>query len=321
MSPQERAVRTIVARLAEKSDDPLDRVYTRALHGVGLFLRGRWKEAKDTIDEALAELPNHVPGWHNQASLYSVYSLVFLGDLVELQRREARMLSDADERGDLFTSVQLRASHAILTLATDDPDTARRQIRNAAAQWTQSKYLVQHWQIMRAEVDIELYAGDGKKAYERVQRDDVALGKSLLLTVQLMRSLTAFARGRAAIASVDSLPAERHSRLNEARRLARQLQRERMPWTEALAAMLNAASAQAGGDREGARIALRTAIDLTQATDMALYAAAGRYQLGRSLGGAAGSTLLHLAEDEMREQGVQVPERLARMLIPGSFGA
>lgn len=320
VSPQERAVRTIVARLAEKSDDPFDRVYKQALHGVGLFLRGCWKEAKNTIDEALGELPNHVPGWHNQASLYSVYSLVFLGDLVELQRREARMLSDADERGDLFTSVQLRASHPILTLAADDPDTARRQIRSAAAQWTQSKYLVQHWQIMRAEVDIELYAGDGKKAYERVQRDDVALKKSLLLTVQLMRSLTAFARARAAVSSAASLPAKRDARLNEARRLARQLERERMPWTEALAAMVRAAVAQARGDREGARASLRAAVDLTQATDMALYAAAARYQLGRSLGGAEGGTLVQLAEDEMREQGVRAPQRLAGMYVPGRFG-
>jgi serine/threonine protein kinase len=316
----ERAVHDLIARLTAQSNSPLDVAYSRGTQGVGLFLRGRWREAKETIDKAYADLPKRVAGWQTQASLYAVYALVFMGDLVELRIRHARMLADADLRGDLFTSVQLRASHpTILALAADDPDAARRQTREASQQWTQNKFLIQHWQVMRSEVEIELYAGDGAKAYERLERDEGALKKSLLLTVQFMRALTTFARGRAAVASIGTAPERKGARLAEARRLARRLEREDMSWTAPLAALVTASAANASGDRPAARASLERAIALAQAADMALYAAAARFQLGRSLGRTEGAKLVERADDDMRAQAIQMPARFAAMLVPGTF--
>ena len=47
-----------------------------------------------------------------------------------------------------------------MCLADDDPDAARRHVREAMARWSHRGFLVQHWQAMRAEAEIALYVGD-----------------------------------------------------------------------------------------------------------------------------------------------------------------
>src|SRR4029077_13544920 len=95
-----------------------------------------------------------------------------------------------------------------------------------------------------------------------------------------IRVLTAFVRGRAAVAASEAVPRRRSARLAEARRLARRLARERMEWTAPLAALVTASVKNAEGDRHAAARALEQAVVLADAADMSLYAAAARHQLG-----------------------------------------
>jgi hypothetical protein len=318
VSAHEREVHALIVRLVEQGGSVGEAAFSRGTHGVGLFLRGHWREAVEVIDAAYVNLPSQLAGMQAQAALYGVYAQAFLGDLKELRRRQARLLADAEQRGDLFMSVLLRVSHPILLLlAADDPDGARAQLREAAARWSHGKFLIQDWQIMRSEAEVELYAGDGAAAYDRMKRDESALEKSHLLRVQFMRVLTAFARGRAAVASIGAVPQLRDARLAEARKLARQLRGERMPWTEPLAAILDASAANAAGDRASAEAALRQAIAAAEAADMSLYAAAARHQLALLRGVTGGKGLLREAEETMRAQDVRVPARFASAMVPG----
>jgi hypothetical protein len=100
-----------------------------------------------------------------------------------------------------------------MALAADDPERARREVREATAAWSQHGYLVQHWQAMRVEADVELYVGDTAGAYDREARDLPARRKSFLLRGQFTRVLTADLRGRCAIASSEAVPKERTARL------------------------------------------------------------------------------------------------------------
>jgi hypothetical protein len=280
----------------------------------------------ELIDGAYANLPVQRAGRQVQAALYAVYALGFMGDLRELRRRHARMLSGAEQRGDLFTTVQLRVTvSAVLSLAADDPETARRLGREALSKWTQNRFVVQTWQVMRSEAEIALYEGDGAAAYGRLEQDARTLKKSFLLPRhQYMRTMTAFVRGRAAIAcvaSVGAAPERRSARLAEARRLARRLEHEGMTWIAPLAAILTAGIANAEGDRAQAATSLRAAIELAEAADMSLYAAAARHQLGLALGGEEGAKLLAKAEDAMRAQEIVAPARFAAMLVPGRWDA
>jgi hypothetical protein len=320
VSAHERDVQALIARLVEKGGSAEEAAFTRARQGIGFFLRGQWRRAVEAVDSAYANMPSQQAGMQTQAALYGVYAQAFLGDFGEVRRRQARLLAAADQRGDLFMVVLLKLSHtSVLPLADDDPDAARAQIREAKAQWTHGKFLLQDWQVMRSETEIELYSGNGAAAWERLERDERAVEKSLILRGQLMRATTAFVRARAAVASSRAVPERRAERLAEARRVARELRRERMTWIDPLAALATASIENAEGDREGAATTLREAIALAETADMAIHAAVARHQLGLLLGEGPGAELRLLAEAKMREQGIRVPARFASMLAPGEW--
>jgi hypothetical protein len=319
---RERALTDIARRLSGREVNAESRAFILATHGVGLFLRGRWKPALDMLDGAMANVPNNRAGWQSNANLFGAYCLVFLGEYRELKRRRTRLLADAEQRGDLYVSVQLRASHPlVLCLVADDPETARRDAHEAMAQWSQAKFLVQHWQAMLCEADIELYVGDGARAQARVERDASALKWSLLGECQFIRGLTEFARGRAAVASLDAVPSLRRARLAEARHMAKRLDRERMEWTTPLARIVSAGIANATGDRRAAIAALRAAAETADGQGMTMHAAAARYQLGSFLGDREGGELVQRAEAAMRLEEVRAPACLAAMFVPGRWAA
>jgi hypothetical protein len=244
-----------------------------------------------------------------------------LGEYRELSQRHARYLADAERRGDLYASVQLRVgSTAGVWLAADRPEDARQNAQQAIAQWPSTRYVLQHWQLMVGEAETELYMGNGAAAYARVERDAAPLKKSLLLHTQVLYGKTLFLRGRCAIASLDADPALRGARLAETRKLAHKLERAGMPWMMPLAAILAAAAANAEGNRSSAAEWLRTATERADAADMSGHANAARHQLGLLLGGEEGQELIKRAHEAMAAQGVQAPARFASMLVPGRWG-
>jgi hypothetical protein len=205
-------------------------------------------------------------------------------------------------------------------LESDDIQGARRHIRESMAQWSKTRFLVQHWQSMLWESEAHLYAGEGARAWERLARDARALRRSHLLSVQLMRALTLFVRGRSALASLESLDhAAREGRLAGAVRAHRALEKEAMPWTSVLRAMLAAGIANAAGDAVAAERALRESIERATAMEMSLHAGAARHRLGLLLGGDAGDAMVIEATETMKTMGVRAPERYARMLLPGQW--
>jgi len=187
------------------------------------------------------------------------------------------------------------------------------------AQWSKRGYLVQHWQAMRVEADTELYVGDAARAHDRVARDLPALRKSFLLQGQFTRALTADMRGRCAVASGEAETGKRSVRLAEARQMARQLERERMPYAAVWAAILRAGVASVTEKTDRAAECLRSAVQLADQTDMLLHSLAARYQLGRLLGGDAGREIARSADEAMREAGVVAPERFASVIVPGRW--
>jgi hypothetical protein len=317
-SRRERALFSIAKRLAEESGDEEGLGVYEVAHGISQYLRGRWRASIELLDRAFVRLVA-LRRWQANASVYRVYALTALGDLPEVRSRTERLLADAEQRGDLYTAVNLRASHPMAAwLAADDVQGARRHLGGALANWSKSRFFVQNWQCMLWETEAHLYSNEGADAWQRLARDEGQLRRSLLLRVQLIRSLTLFALGRSAVASLEGLrEPERGARLKQARRAQDRLQRERMPWTDALEAMLDASVAMASGETPAAEHALRRAIELADAVEMALHAAAARHSLGSLSGGEAGAKLVKDAEEAMTARGVHVPARYARMLVPG----
>jgi hypothetical protein len=318
VSKQERTLWDMARTLSENGQDHAGYALYQITYGICLYLRGEWKPSYELLDEACARL-EAVRRWQANANVYAVYAIGNTGDQREVKLRTTRLLADAERRGDLYTSVNLRASHPMgAWLASDDVEAARRHIRESTAQWSKTRFLVQHWQAMLWESEVDLYAGEGARAWDRLARDARSLRRSHLLSVQLMRALTHFIRGRSALASLDALgPADRAARLGHAARALRALDKEAMPWTAVLARMLAAGVKIASGDASGAEKALREAIEQAKPTAMALHADCARHQLGRLVGGAAGDAMTREAAEAMKAKGVRVPERFAGMLLPG----
>ena len=314
----ERALRELVRRLVDESDSGEMQAFFQGTRGVGIFLRGRWAEALDVLDTAYREYPNNRAGWHSNANLFAAYCLLYMGRISELAVRHERLSREAEQRGDLYTTVNLQLSpQRLLSLAADDPETARRDARTAMGSWSQRRYLVQHWQATRTEAEVDLYVGEAERAYATMRRDARALAKSFLLQGQFVRILTTELRGRCAIASAEADPAVRSARLAEARRLARKLGREGMPYATLFAAIVRAGTAGVRRDEPVATEWLHVAIRVADEEKMILHGAASRCALGALLGGDRGRDLTRRGHEAMEGQGVRAPERFAAMLVPG----
>jgi serine/threonine protein kinase/tetratricopeptide (TPR) repeat protein len=315
----ERAAYAIAMRLSQKLGDPTAEAYFLTCRGLAMFHRGRWKEARETLYSRAAQTSNDTRALNRT---FGVYSLFFLGRVREQARRATQLLADAERRGDSYTVVNVRAAPLVdACLAADDPDAARRHIRIALATWTQNGFHVQHWKAMLWEAQIELYEGDGPRAYARLERDRRAFKRSLLGHAQFVREMTRFVRGCAAVAaSLDAPESTRRARLDEAQAIAKHLERQGMIWIAPLASLVHAAVANAEGDAATAATALRKAAERADAADMALYACSARHQLGCLLGGDEGERIRREAEAAMSAEGIQAPARIAKLMVPGRWG-
>jgi serine/threonine protein kinase/tetratricopeptide (TPR) repeat protein len=316
---RERMLGRIIDSIAAQTDDAESLAFVRAARGTALLFRGRWREALEVLDGAYANVITRRASWRSNANVFATYALFCSGDLVALGPRQARALVDAELRGDLYTEVSLRTVTIPATcLAHDDPDAARRHVREAMARWSHRSFLVQHWQAMRAEAEIALYVGDARSARERLARDRTAVRRSFLLSGQFLRISDAYVRGRCAVASAIGGP-RRRSDLVEARRVARSLQREEVPHSAPLAAIVRAGVASVAGERAVAARTLHEAMVLGKRAGMALHVEAARYQLGRLLGGCRGQRLVEQATAAFSARGVRAPHRYASMICPGRF--
>ncbi len=316
-TPRERELAAIADRLMERTDNADLLAVRDATRCVRQFLRGEWKTALFGLDELYDSYPISRAGWHSNAHLFSLWSLAFLGRMAELRLRHAARLVDAEERGDLYTTVSLRIGHSnAVWLAADEVEEARRHLREAMAAWSHRGFFLQHYRAMLAEASIELYAGDGARAYAVVARDWTDLRRSFLMRIQYLRADAHFLRARCALASASTV-ADPAARVAEAAQLARKLEAERMRWTQPLAALVRAGVAHARGERDAVIARLREAVTKAEAVDMLMHAASARLRLGSLLGGDEGAELKREALDWMTAQKVRVPERFVAMLAPG----
>jgi hypothetical protein len=195
----ERAAYAIAERLAKALPDPGAQAYFQTCRGLAFFHRGHWRAAREILFSPAAQASNDTRSLNR---LFGVYSLFYLGRVREQARRATHLLADAERRGDTYTVVNVRAAPLVdASLAADDPDAGREHIRFALATWTQNGFHVQHWKAMIWETQIELYVGEGGRAYARLERDRRAFKRSLLGHSQFVREMTRFVRGCAAVAS------------------------------------------------------------------------------------------------------------------------
>jgi hypothetical protein len=283
-------------RLAEAIDDPNTHAVLALTRGITAFLVGEWSACHDLCDEAEQFIRNRCTGmsWElSNAQLFAVWSLAFLGEMHQLARRVPQLLQEAEERGDLYAATSQRTGLANLAwLAADRIDVARARVREADEQWSKRGFHFQHYWNLLAECNIDLYAGDGQRAYERVMSRWDELAGSLYLRIQNVRVEALHLRARCALAA---------GKRSEAERIASRIARERMPWATALARLLR------GDDLERAEREF-------EAVDMHLCAAACRRRRGQL---TCDDELVAAADAWMHKKWIRNPARMTDLYAPG----
>ncbi|HEY2515622.1 MAG TPA: protein kinase [Polyangiaceae bacterium] len=315
--------------LAERAGSPRTVGWAIFACGYGEYLAGRFRPALELLEKSQQVLRECAGSAYEIATVQRTYlmCLAHLGQFKELARLRPIYVREAFDRGDLFGVVNMRLGYSnIASLVEDDPDEARAEIAESLRQWSKDGFHLEHYFALLARANADLYAGDAAAALALTRQQWPALRGSMLLTVQSVRMLAHWGRGRCALAVAEKSGAGAGTLalLAEAAAEAKSVQRERWGWSYPIAALLGAgvervrAGARGGAESEAeVKRLLASAVAGFEEAEMALHAAAARTCLGKTVGGEEGRALVSAAEAWMRSEGIVSPERMTRMLAPG----
>ncbi len=300
--------------LSTRVANPHLRTLIAAGRGTAAFLKGTYRDSLSKCHAAQALARQHGVAEFAEFNLmyqWIAESLTWLGRLDELATFLDHAIRDGEERGNLYLSTTLRtAAVAFVRLAADDAVIARREIEHALGRWSPQRFHAQHFYALRANASIDLYEADGRKAYDRLEREWPELAGSLLLRVSFARTYMWDLRARAAVLAATGANQRRF--LAVAERDAKRILGEKMAWSEPLAILIRACIAARRGDR--AEHLYEQAVRGFDATGLALHAAVTRRRLGELRGDAQ---LIAAADAWMASQKIQNPARITAMLAPG----
>jgi serine/threonine protein kinase len=310
----------IAKGIAQRLDDAYVWGGVSIAQGVAAYMSGQWKRGGELLDQAGDIFRTRCTGVTLEVDttiLLSLWSLQFRGELAELGRRWPFFLKEALERGDRHLATNLSTFlMSTLRLAADDPDGAEAELGPALGQWPQQGFHVPHNEWFGALLQIRLYRGDGKGAWNFLTtRYQPSLARSHLTRIQRLRIFFYERRARCALAA-SAAATDPGPLLRSAERDARRLEREEMAWSRALSLPIRAGVAASRDDRSRASTLFTEAVKQLEAVDMNLYAAASRRRLGEILGGDEGQAQMEQADSWMNQQGIRNPARMADVFAP-----
>ncbi len=294
-----------------------------AAEGIALNLSGYWLASRARCNDALRLLREHAPAstWElDAATLYSLRSLLQLGQIGALRAELPDRLADAEARGDTFAQNSMRTGDLNLVwLAAGDVDGARRELDlSQGGEAAGDAVRLPQLQELIARARVDLYAGDAARAHERVVDRWRAIERSGLLRIQHQRIAWCGLRARTALACARTSTLRPQSRalLDEAAHYANDLARSGASWGLAEAAMLRGCIGQSLGDAPRAAISFEQAARDYAACDMSLHAAVARLRLGKLASGEEGRAAVTQSREWMSGQAIADPEALAALLAP-----
>jgi hypothetical protein len=310
-----------VEKLLPKTDQPYALALVTGVPALVHVMSGRWKQAISQAERALTLFRERCTGVTfdiDSLELYSVIALASLGELGELARRVSQCLHVAKARGDLLARTLFRTGLCCYAwLGKDDPSGARREATQASAEWSQRGTVVQAYLDLQAQVEIDLYEGQPQSACERLTLRWPALKRSYLLRVQYIQIQMSYLAGRAALAAAATQDKDKRRLLRQVDRAVRRIEREDMPWGDALALLLCAGACRLRGDTSMAITTLALAASALDAVDMGLHAAVARRRQAELIGGELAEGLVRSANAWMSSHGVKNPTRMTAQLAPG----
>jgi serine/threonine protein kinase/tetratricopeptide (TPR) repeat protein len=288
--------------------------------GMAENLVGHWKNARRHYARAEQLFVERCTGaaWETSTVRHmSFWALAYLGGMKELSARVPIELREARRRGDLYAAAQLATGLPNLAwVARDDVEAARRVIAEGMGRWSQHGFHLQHYNDLLAQVQLDLYESHGETAVRRLATKWRALERSLLLRVQQVRIEALHLYARARLLWAATATDQRASALAFVGKVARSIEKERMPWGFPLATLLEAGSKALSSELEAAAQLYGRAAREADDADMPLFGAAAMMRRGELVGGSEGQALVDAGAARMLSEGVRDPARFAAMLVP-----
>ncbi|MBV8519472.1 MAG: protein kinase [Acidobacteria bacterium] len=279
------------------------------------FYLGMFRDAHQKAEEAETIFRERCTGvsWEiNTTVNYSLCSLMYMGELQQLAQRIPVRLREAEEHGDLYAGIDPVCRPGIMWLAQDDPDAARRAVRQVMDRWSLQGFHFQHYLEMYAENQIDLYEGRWASAWRRADERWPLMKASFLLRIPFVKIEGLHLKARCALAA--AIGSGDRALLDVAERDAAAIEKAKSKWALPFAHAIRAGVAAQRGSTNDAAEFLAVASRGFEKAEMMLYAKAAAHRR---------ATLTHdrnalaVSESWMRVQGVRNPARLLDVLLPG----
>jgi hypothetical protein len=114
--------------------------------GIAAALAGEWRDGRAYCDETERILRDSCTGalWElGTAHRFALWPLMFMGQVVEINRRLPRLLKEARERDDLYEQTNLSLGiRTFVCPAADEPQQARSELAQVMQKWSQEGFHV-----------------------------------------------------------------------------------------------------------------------------------------------------------------------------------
>jgi eukaryotic-like serine/threonine-protein kinase len=315
-APFARRTRYLFEQMAAHGDgfeDPAVKGTLMAVRGLCAYFAGAWGAAVQQLDpaeETLRDCQGVVCElWSTRA--VGIWSRFFLGDWGEMTRRVFSGLGDARERGNAYGMAGMCSPFGVAAwLGRDEPEEARRALREVTSTWAVEGFQIQHYWFLMAESLLQLYVGDGPGAWAEMCRRWKSAAASLTMRFPANRAQLLHMRGCCALAAAEhGGQGASHKLVREAERAARRLQNVNLPYAKPLATLLWAGVAAQRGAGAVASKRLEAAVVGLEGQQMSVYAAAARRRLAQLRG--------EREAEFLPGQEIADAEAITRMLLPG----
>ena len=292
----------------------------RMSRGVSAFFYGQFAECQRCCEEAAQLFRDHCTGvaWERETcNAFAFWAVHYQGHYAELSRRYGPLVQEARSRGARLAEADFTTfGGPFVHFAADDAERVRTEVEAVMRQWSQQDFQVQHYTMLTALTQADLYSGNYAAAWERITAGWAGVRGAMLLHVEIVRIYMLYLRARCALGQVRS-GTDRDRMLKSAALDARRLARERPPYARAFAGLVDAAVA-AWRDRPNE--ALRQ-LDASAAAfedlGIEMYAAPARRWAGVLRGGDEGRAAVAQVDAALAVEGVRNPAALAALQVQG----
>lgn len=314
---QTRKLLSIASLLCDLIKTPYALGMLRLGQGTAAFLQVRMKEAVEFLVEAEEQFSNGpLKAWWELASARSliVWSHMHMGNYVAMRKVANEYQKDAESRGDRFVLANLgSAGRPQIHLANDSPEIAEMQIQKIIGQFPYERFQQQHVSLLYSQAQIDLYRGQGMRAWNRFRDNWRRLKASMQLFNLLTRVSMVDLRARSALCAI--LRENQSSLLPSVMQDVKNLRREAADCVVPFVHRIEAGIAESHRQTDLAISHLANAADGFEQIGFQMAANACRWKQGDLTGGSEGAELKKRSELAMASQNVVNPERFQASLL------